>query len=72
MTGSDPKNGFGMTEELVGLLFGSGVDIITAGNHSWDVSEAEEVLSHPCVLRLYNVQDGAVGKGLLSLLPLRP
>jgi calcineurin-like phosphoesterase len=36
VTDPDPAKGFGMTKELVELLFGSGVDVVTGGNHSWD------------------------------------
>lgn len=67
VTGPDPAQGFGMTKQLAELLFDSGVDVITGGNHSWDGPEAEEVLEHPRVLRPHNVQEGVVGKGALSL-----
>lgn len=66
VTGPSPMNGFGMTGELVELLLGSGVDVITGGNHSWDGPEAVEVLSYPEVLRPHNVPDEAPGKGMLT------
>jgi metallophosphoesterase (TIGR00282 family) len=59
--------GLGMTVELVELLLGSGVDVITGGNHSWDGDEAEEALAHPRVLRPHNLAEGVPGTGLLSL-----
>jgi len=60
-------SGNGMTSGLVELLFESGVDVITGGNHSWDGSEADEILAHPHVLRPHNVPDGVPGKGILHL-----
>lgn len=57
-------SGAGMTAELVELLFGAGVDIITGGNHSWDGPEAEEILRHPRVLRPHNVPEDIPGKGI--------
>jgi 2',3'-cyclic-nucleotide 2'-phosphodiesterase len=59
--------GLGMTVELVELLFRSGVDVITGGNHSWDGDEVDEVLAHPRVLRPHNLAAGVPGTGLLSL-----
>jgi 2',3'-cyclic-nucleotide 2'-phosphodiesterase len=59
--------GLGMTLELVELLLGNGVDVITGGNHSWDGDEAEEALAHPRVLRPHNLAEGVPGTGLLSL-----
>lgn len=34
VTDPDPAKGFGMTAELVGVLFDSGVGVVTGGNHS--------------------------------------
>lgn len=65
VTGPSPMNGFGMTVELIELLLSGGVDVITGGNHSWDGAEADEVLSHPRVLRPHNVPGDAPGKGIL-------
>jgi 2',3'-cyclic-nucleotide 2'-phosphodiesterase len=58
-------SGLGTTVELVDLLIGSGVDVITGGNHSWDSPEAVDSLAHPCVLRPHNLEDGVPGRGLL-------
>jgi metallophosphoesterase (TIGR00282 family) len=60
-------SGLGMTRALVDLLFASGVDVITGGNHSWEGPDADDVLAHPRVLRPLNVADGAPGRGLLAL-----
>ncbi len=60
-------SGMGMTVELVELLFESGADVITGGNHSWDGLEAVEVLEHPRVLRPHNVPEGLPGRGVLSV-----
>ncbi len=67
ITAATPWQGFGMTVDLVELLLGSGVDVITSGNHGWDGPEAEAVHRHPRVLRPYNVPVEAPGKGLVSL-----
>jgi metallophosphoesterase (TIGR00282 family) len=60
-------SGLGTTAELVDLLLGSGVDVITGGNHSWDSPEAIGALTNPRVLRPQNLEDGIPGQGLLHL-----
>jgi metallophosphoesterase (TIGR00282 family) len=60
-------SGLGMTVELVELLFSSGVDVITGGNHSWDGPEADAALAHPRVLRPHNLRDGVPGRGVLHM-----
>lgn len=60
-------NGLGQTVELVDLLFASGVDVITGGNHSWDSDDSVAALAHPRVLRPYNVDDAAPGAGVLTI-----
>lgn len=67
VTGPSPMNGFGMTIELIELLLGSGANVITGGNHSWDGPEAREALSHPRVLRPHNVPGDVPGKGVLTM-----
>lgn len=67
VTGPSPMSGFGMTSELVELLFSSGVDVITGGNHSWDGPDTEEILAHPRVLRPHNVPGDTSGKGVLEM-----
>ena len=70
VTAPTPWQGFGMTQELVELLLGSGVDVLTSGNHGWDGPEAETVHRHPRVLRPLNAPEGAPGKGS-ALLEIR-
>jgi metallophosphoesterase (TIGR00282 family) len=60
-------SGLGMTSELVELLFASGVDVITGGNHSWDSPESVDMLSHPRVLRPHNLMAEVPGNGLVHL-----
>lgn len=67
VSGTYAMDSFGMTEEAVGRLFESGVDVITGGNHSWDGTEAERVHRHPRVLRPLNMPEGTVGKGAITL-----
>ena len=59
--------GLGMTVELIELLFESGVDVITGGNHSWDGPEALSALEHPQVLRPFNLMEGVPGQGQLHV-----
>ncbi len=67
ITAAAPGAGFGMTTELVDLLLGSGVDVLTSGNHGWDGPQAAEVHRHPRVLRPHNVPARLAGKGLVAL-----
>ena len=67
VTAPTPWRGFGMTNELVDLLLGNGVDVLTSGNHGWDGPEAGAVHRHPRVLRPLNVPEGTVGKGRVTL-----
>ena len=41
--GENAAHGFGLTEKTAAELFSAGVDVITGGNHSWDI--LEELLS---------------------------
>lgn len=59
--------GLGMTVELIELLFESGTDVITGGNHSWDGPEALSALEHPQVLRPFNLLDGVPGHGQIHV-----
>jgi len=60
-------SGVGMSADSIELLLGSGVDVITGGNHSWDGDGAEECLAHPCVLRPLNVAGELAGRGSVTL-----
>jgi calcineurin-like phosphoesterase len=43
VTAPVPYGGFGMTAGLVEMLLGSGVDVVTSGNHGWNGPDAEAV-----------------------------
>jgi metallophosphoesterase (TIGR00282 family) len=60
-------NGLGMAGKQAELLFGSGVDVITGGNHSWDSEESVGLLEHPSVLRPYNVGAQVPGRGVVHV-----
>lgn len=60
-------NGLGMAAKQTELLLGSGVDVITGGNHSWDSEESVGVLEHPAVIRPYNVGASVPGRGVVQL-----
>ena len=54
---------FGTSPPMVAALLDGGVDVITGGNHTWDRSDAAEVLAHPRVLRPLNVPTDRPGHG---------
>lgn len=57
--------GFGVTPDIAGKLFDSGVDVLTTGNHVWDKKEIFGYLEHePRILRPINYPDGCPGAGL--------
>jgi metallophosphoesterase (TIGR00282 family) len=60
-------NGLGMSAKQVELLFASGVDVVTGGNHSWDSPESIGLLDHPRVVRPFNVGTTVPGRGALHL-----
>ena len=67
ITETTPWTGFGMTVELTNLLFESGVDVITSGNHGWDGAHAEEVHDQSRVLRPLNVPEDLPGSGFVTI-----
>lgn len=66
VTGPNPMNGFGITAQVVDLLIGAGVDVITGGNHSWDGPDVDKVFEHPQVVRPANIDDER-GQGVLTV-----
>ena len=57
-------SGFGITEKIMGELFGFGIDVMTSGNHIWDKKEFVHVLDRERrVLRPANYPSGASGAG---------
>ncbi len=67
VSAASPFNGFGMSVDLVEMLFACGVDVITSGNHAWDGPDVEQVHAHPRVLRPFNLPQGRPGKGLITI-----
>jgi metallophosphoesterase (TIGR00282 family) len=64
--GENLAAGAGLTPRLAEVLLGSGVDVITSGNHIWDKREVYEYLdSGRPVLRPLNYPDDAPGRGWL-------
>lgn len=66
--GENAAGGFGLTQESAEALVGTGVDVITSGNHIWEKKGAAELLDGPLpILRPANYPRGAAGRGLLTL-----
>lgn len=66
VNGENSAGGFGITEENAELLFDSGADIITSGNHIWNRKEAGDLMTRePRLLRPANYPEGAPGSGLI-------
>ena len=64
--GENVAAGAGLTPSLAEELLGSGVDVITSGNHIWDKREIYDYLETPRpVLRPINYPDEAPGRGWL-------
>jgi len=62
--GENLAGGFGFTRDLLGEVFGAGVDVVTTGNHVWDKKEALQLVeSDSRVLRPANYPDTAPGRG---------
>ena len=56
--------GVGITEEISKILFNSGVDVITTGNHVWDQKEtANHIEREMRLLRPENLSSNSPGKG---------
>lgn len=55
--------GKGLTGMIAGELFGSGVDVITLGNHTFDRKEIESTIDNPKILRPANYPVGVPGNG---------
>jgi len=57
--------GFGITRETGEAILGSGVHVMTSGNHIWDKKEALEYIAlEPRLLRPLNYPPGAPGAGV--------
>ncbi|GHV06109.1 metallophosphoesterase [Campylobacterota bacterium] len=62
--GENVSHGFGITAKCVDELLGSGVDLITSGNHIWDKKEVIALLATRPVLRPLNFPNAAPGNGI--------
>lgn len=69
LNGENANNGFGIRQEQVDLLFGSGVDVITSGNHIWHDEELVEnyLTSQERLLRPANYMNILPGHGIVSV-----
>ena len=64
VNGENSAAGLGITPDIAQRLFGSGVDVITLGNHTWSKRDVMEYLDHePRLLRPANYPAGTPGKG---------
>jgi len=64
--GENAAGGLGLTRETAEELFGSGIDVITSGNHIWDRREImPDLNSDLAILRPLNYPPGVPGRGYL-------
>jgi metallophosphoesterase (TIGR00282 family) len=64
--GENAAGGRGLTIATADELFAAGVDVITSGNHVWEMREIYPVLdSESSILRPLNYPPGVPGRGLL-------
>jgi metallophosphoesterase (TIGR00282 family) len=62
--GENSAHGAGLTEATVQALLGSGVDVLTTGDHVWDQKGFEKFIAlEPRVVRPLNVPPGVPGHG---------
>ena len=67
LNGENAAHGRGLTEKTARELFDAGVDVITSGNHIFNVREFVPVLDGPLpILRPANYPPGAPGRGMCS------
>jgi len=64
VNGENSANGNGITLHSAKLIFQSGADIITTGNHAFQRKTDLKVFDNPCVIRPANYGDACPGKGL--------
>jgi metallophosphoesterase (TIGR00282 family) len=62
--GENAAGGAGITRENLQEILGSGVDVVTTGNHVWDKRETLEFIgAEPALLRPANYPEGTPGAG---------
>jgi metallophosphoesterase (TIGR00282 family) len=63
--GENSASGFGITPRIAEELLGTGIAVLSGGNHSWDRKEIIDFIPHePRLLRPANFPEGAPGSGL--------
>ena len=66
--GENAAGGFGLTESSAHKLFSYGIDVITSGNHIWDLKETKKLLSESNnILRPANYPHNVPGKGYILI-----
>ena len=66
LNGENAAHGRGLTEKTARELLGAGVDVITSGNHIYNVREFVPTLDGPLpILRPANYPPGAAGRGMM-------
>lgn len=66
--GENSADGNGITPTSAEYLFSSGVDVITAGNHTFRRKECYDLFDREdCLLRPANFPDGTPGKGICTV-----
>jgi len=62
--GENAAGGSGITKDVAQELFSAGVDVLTMGNHVWNIREAYEYInSEPRIIRPANYPPGTPGNG---------
>ena len=62
--GENAAGGVGLTPRTAEELFGSGIDVLTSGNHIWDKRDAFDLLNEDSrIVRPANYPQGAPGRG---------
>jgi metallophosphoesterase (TIGR00282 family) len=65
--GENSASGFGITPRLTEELLGTGIEVLSGGNHSWDRREILDFIGHePRLLRPANFPEGNPGSGVYS------
>lgn len=57
------SHGFGLTPKNAKELFGTGIDVMTGGNHTWDKKEIFTMFEQFELLRPHNYPEGVAGTG---------
>ena len=63
----NPNTAYGTDDAVADILLGSGVDVLTGGNHSWDALAPDAVYRRERVLRPHNMTEPAPGRGVLEI-----